>query len=103
MARLERTLRPRSGDEAARGRFFLIEPQRERQAVASGHPQRQEPLGVPWVSNAMISSLSPNTFFVLGERARVRGQDRAHSQIMLCTEKHERITNARLGNRQPPP
>ena len=34
---------------------------------------------LPWVSVPTIHSLSPNTFFVLGERARVRGQGRAHS------------------------
>ena len=39
-----------------------------------GRHQRQEPLVPPWVSIPTICSLSPNTFLVLGERARVRGK-----------------------------
>ena len=53
----------------------------------------------PWVSIPTIVSLSPNTFFVLGERARVRGK------ILLIRETHascREIANGPPQNRAAP-
>ena len=49
----------------------------------------EEPLAPPWVSIPTIVALSPNTFFVLGERARVRGQGYADS-TNGCVEPRDR-------------
>ena len=90
--------------------FLLSFPQRresgawtfvKRQEVASslwspsrasdgspGRRERQEPLAAPWVSIPTICSLSPNTFFVLGERARVRGRP------LLIRENHASFRKA---------
>jgi len=69
--------------------------------------QRQE-LGTlvpPWVSVSTICSLSPNTCFVLGERARVRGKTRLTcNDYASCQETFEynETRDSPLGNQWPP-
>ena len=63
--------------EAAGGRFFLIEPHRGVRWKTRA-PQRQETLGCPGSSIPPFVPSPPKALLVLGERARVRGQDRAH-------------------------
>ncbi len=53
---------------------------------------------LPWVSVPTIYPLSPNTFFVLGERARVRGRPLSFARITLRAEKCLE-NNARLATR----
>ena len=56
----------------------------------------------PRVSLPTICSLSPNTFFVLGERARVRGKTRLICENHdLCQEMFGEQRNARLATLQP--
>jgi hypothetical protein len=60
----------------------------------------------PWVSISIVSSLSPSTFLVLGERARVRGQSRAHSckssfDLRNIWRPTERETRQSATNRPP--
>ena len=59
----------------------------------------------PWVSIPTICSLSPNTLFVLGERARVRGKTGSLAKIMLRAEKcleNNETRDSPLGNQWPP-
>ncbi len=54
----------------------------------------------PWVSVSTSSTLSPNTFSVLGERARVRGSRRADTpNSRFVPTRAESATKPEIGNR----
>ena len=97
--------------EAAGGRFFVIEPLAGRRIVAQGKreagaPGPLSPRAPPWVSVPTRSTLSPNPFVGLGERAGVRGKDpaelrKSRFRAKKCLENNE-TQDSTFGNQWPP-
>jgi len=78
-----------------------------RQTVARGGRSSgpPSPLVPPWVSVFTICSPSPNTYFVLGERAGVRGKTRLTcNDYASCQEtfEHNETRDSLPGNKWPP-